>query len=70
MVNPLFCLTSDYIDDDGKPATAVWEVDFHVTDYYTNTTYDSCKNVYMSELSRPAMTVLCGNEGYNCDPYK
>ncbi|XP_063873774.1 NPC intracellular cholesterol transporter 1-like isoform X1 [Scylla paramamosain] len=59
-----------YKDVEGKHQEAVWEVDFHVTDYYTNTTFDSCKNVYMSELNRPAMTVLCGNEGYNCDPYK
>lgn len=60
----------NFTDDDGEPKQAVWEVEYHVTDYYTNTTYDSCKNVYMSELSRPAMTILCGNEGYNCDPYK
>lgn len=61
----------DYNDTDtGEPKQAVWEVDFHVTDDYTNKTYDSCDEVYMSELNRPAMTIICGNYGYNCDPYK
>ncbi|XP_071542748.1 NPC intracellular cholesterol transporter 1-like [Panulirus ornatus] len=47
---------------------AVWALNYHITENYTNSTYDSCENVYSTELNMPAIELLCGSAGDKCNP--
>lgn len=45
-------------------------VDFYITNHYTQTTFESCEDVYAADLNMPALNILCGNAGDKCDHKK
>ncbi|KAK8738118.1 hypothetical protein OTU49_004053 [Cherax quadricarinatus] len=49
---------------------AIWALNYYIHPHYTSTTYDSCKNVYSTEVNMPAVVMMCGNAGSNCDPVR
>ncbi|XP_069161595.1 LOW QUALITY PROTEIN: NPC intracellular cholesterol transporter 1-like [Procambarus clarkii] len=61
-------LIPDKLYPSKENAVAIWSIDYHITSRFTDATFQSCKSVYSTELNMPALQVMCGNAGSNCDP--
>lgn len=54
----------------GLPTLCVSRINYHIDDELVVGTYNSCSEVYFNQTSKPALYVMCGKHGANCDPHK